>query len=88
MLTPVPLLAAAFSEDCKVIPPKHKMIQHMVLSLLSEREMAIPQVNAAMDARSKGRYTISGSYALFYRLTAYSRIPCIRKSKYFGMIGL
>ena len=31
----------------------------LVLSLLSEREMAIPQVNAAMDARSKGRYYYS-----------------------------
>ena len=46
----------------------------LVLSLLSEREMAIPLVNAAMDARSKGRYTISGSYALFYRLERFGYI--------------
>lgn len=46
----------------------------LVLSLLNEKEMAIPQVSAAMNSRSNGRYTISGSYALFYRLERFGYI--------------
>lgn len=46
----------------------------LVLSLLDEKNMPITEVIANMDERSGGRFTISGSYALFYRLERFEYI--------------